>query len=268
VKWVLEVILLCGQMCLGKQGENLARIVYFNEFEQWKDTFGEGTCEVLHQRNGDESPYPVALEIEDGKVCWKITNADTAVVGDGQCELRYIVDDVVVKSKILVTTVLPSLGDDVAEPPEPQKSWVDQVLEAADKVESATTHQPTIGKNNNWFIWDAEREEYIDSGVCAAGGGEGGQTGQDGGYYIPNIEQVDANTAKVSFKPSKHNMDDVADVNLTLPQGEKGEQGVKGEQGEPGHTPVKGVDYYTESDKQEIVSDVLASLPNASGVSF
>ena len=46
------------------------------------------------------------------------------------------------------------------------------------------------------------------------------------------------------------------------PQGEQGIQGPKGEQGEPGPkgdpgtngtTPVKGVDYYTESDKQEMV---------------
>lgn len=35
-----------------------------------------------------------------------------------------------------------------------------------------------------------------------------------------------------------------------------------------GKTPEKGTDYWTEEDKTEIVSDVLASLPNASGVSF
>lgn len=37
---------------------------------------------------------------------------------------------------------------------------------------------------------------------------------------------------------------------------------------EDGHTPVKGTDYWTAADKTEIVNDVLAALPNASGVSF
>lgn len=31
-------------------------------------------------------------------------------------------------------------------------------------------------------------------------------------------------------------------------------------QGEPGYTPVKGVDYFTEADKEEIVALVLAAL--------
>ena len=35
-----------------------------------------------------------------------------------------------------------------------------------------------------------------------------------------------------------------------------------------GHTPVKGVDYWTPADKQEIVEDVLAALPVAEGVGF
>ena len=38
--------------------------------------------------------------------------------------------------------------------------------------------------------------------------------------------------------------------------------------GEPVKTPEKGVDYWTESDKAEIVAEVLAALPNAEGASF
>lgn len=43
---------------------------------------------------------------------------------------------------------------------------------------------------------------------------------------------------------------------------------VKGPKGDEGHTPVKGVDYYTDSDKTELVNAVLAALPDASNVSF
>lgn len=164
-----EIASLCGQICLGKQGENLARIVYFDEPSAWVNTFGEGKCELLHQRNGDESPYPVALDLENDRVCWKITASDTAIVGDGKCELHYSVDGIIVKSKIWTTTVLPSLSGEVVDAPEPQKTWVDEVLSAAEKVESATTHQPKIGENGNWLVWNTETMEYIDSGVSAKG---------------------------------------------------------------------------------------------------
>ena len=72
----------------------------------------------------------------------------------------------------------------------------------------------------------------------------------------------------------------------------KGEQGIQGIQGEAGYTPVKGVDYfdgvngtdgkdgvdgktpvkgtdyYTEADKQEMVTLVLNALPNGEEVSY
>lgn len=44
--------------------------------------------------------------------------------------------------------------------------------------------------------------------------------------------------------------------------------GAKGDPGEPGHTPEKGVDYWTESDKAEIVADVLEELPVWDGGSY
>ncbi len=52
------------------------------------------------------------------------------------------------------------------------------------------------------------------------------------------------------------------------PQGPVGPRGPKGEDGKNGRTPEKGVDYWTAQDKADIVNDVLAALPNASGVSF
>ena len=133
---MFEVTSLCGQICLGKQGENLARMVYFDEPATWKETFGEGKCELLHQRNGDEAPYPVVLDTEDGRVCWKITSSDTAIVGEGKCELHYSVDGVIVKSKIWKTSVLESLGGEIAEPPAPYQGWVDEVLGAAERIET------------------------------------------------------------------------------------------------------------------------------------
>lgn len=64
---------------------------------------------------------------------------------------------------------------------------------------------------------------------------------------------------------------DKGDKGDTGAQGKKGEPGEKGEPGVPGadgKTPVKGTDYFTEADKQEMVNAVLSALPTAEGVSF
>ena len=58
------------------------------------------------------------------------------------------------------------------------------------------------------------------------------------------------------------------DTGATGATGPKGEKGDPGPQGPAGKTPVKGTDYYTEGDKQEIVDAVLAALPNGNGVSY
>ena len=52
------------------------------------------------------------------------------------------------------------------------------------------------------------------------------------------------------------------------PKGEKGDTGDTGPAGANGYTPVRGTDYWTAADQEQIVSDVLAALPNAQGVSF
>ena len=46
-------------------------------------------------------------------------------------------------------------------------------------------------------------------------------------------------------------------LNLVLPKGDKGD-----------NTPVKGTDYWTSADKQEIVQDVLDALPTWTGGSY
>ena len=52
------------------------------------------------------------------------------------------------------------------------------------------------------------------------------------------------------------------------PQGAKGDKGDTGPQGPAGKTPVKGADYFTATDKQELVDAVMAALPNGNGVGY
>ena len=61
----------------------------------------------------------------------------------------------------------------------------------------------------------------------------------------------------------------LGDIDTGKPsRGEMGPQGPQGEQGTPGHTPVKGTDYWTADDQQTIVNDVLAALPTWNGGSY
>ena len=78
-------------------------------------------------------------------------------------------------------------------------------------------------------------------------GGENGVTphiGENGNWYIGNTD---------TGKPSR---------------GVAGAKGDTGATGTDGKTPVKGTDYWTESDKQEIVNDVIAALPDGTEVSY
>lgn len=58
------------------------------------------------------------------------------------------------------------------------------------------------------------------------------------------------------------------DTGATGPQGPKGDPGEKGDPGAPGKTPVRGTDYWTAADKQEIVNSVIAALPDGTEVSY
>lgn len=55
------------------------------------------------------------------------------------------------------------------------------------------------------------------------------------------------------------------------PKGDTGAQGPTGDtgpQGPAGHTPIKGTDYFTEADKEELVNAVLSALPAAEEAMF
>ena len=51
-------------------------------------------------------------------------------------------------------------------------------------------------------------------------------------------------------------------------KGDTGPQGPQGDKGDKGDTPVKGVNYYTQDDKIEMVNAVLSALPTWTGGSY
>lgn len=86
---------------------------------------------------------------------------------------------------------------------------------------------PHIGANGNWYIGDD------DTGKPSRG--EQGAKGEAGPKGDPGEK------------------------------GDKGDPGTPGKNGTDGHTPVKGTDYWTASDKSEIVAEVVSALPKYEG---
>lgn len=66
---------------------------------------------------------------------------------------------------------------------------------------------------------------------------------------------------------NKDTLDLLSDSNGKL-QYNGSDVGLKGDKGADGKTPVKGTDYWTESDKAEIVADTLAALPTWTGGNY
>lgn len=57
------------------------------------------------------------------------------------------------------------------EPPEDVYNEImekcNEAVKVADNANDAATHQPKIGENNNWFVWDIESKVYVDTGIMA-----------------------------------------------------------------------------------------------------
>lgn len=159
---------------LAYQGENKAHKVIVH-YGKWAEEYGEGTLGIMIQRPGDEAPYLAGAVVVGANhtVEWTILAQDLAFRGYGKVQFRYTVDDVIVKSKLFDFKVERSL-DDLVNPPSVWQSYIDIVASdraraeaAAGKAEEATVHAPIPGSNGNWFIWDQDAEDYLDSGEPA-----------------------------------------------------------------------------------------------------
>lgn len=77
--------------------------------------------------------------------------------------------------------------------------------------------------------------------------------GEDGFSPIVDVEQTE--------KGHKITITDKEDVQtFEVLNGADGQNGKDGADGRDGYTPIKGTDYFTEADKDELVEDVIANI--------
>lgn len=161
---------------LGREGENLATRVVF-DVSDWDG--GSGSIHLLHQRSCDETPYPCPITVGAGYAVWVITETDVAVAGRGRAELRYLDGAVCVKSSIFKTSVTASLGAEGEIPPDPEASWVNKVLSAADSIADSADRAAKSAKEAENAVYRG-LETAKQSGVFDGPQGPKGDTGATG----------------------------------------------------------------------------------------
>ena len=137
-----------GIIRLGKQGENeVLQVIWRGIVPEWEEKYGAGEFQLAVRRNQDTAPYIANIELDGGDIVWTITSAETARVGDGECELTYTVGDSIAKSQIWTITVCESLtGQEPVDPPEPAKNWVDVVIKSSSDAKQSATESAESAK--------------------------------------------------------------------------------------------------------------------------
>ena len=106
-------------------------------------------------------------------------------------------------------------------------------------------------------------------GIAIGSGGTGGASTAEGVSYtndaMPNVANVKTALDEIVPKSHTHSNKFVLDK-LSVTGGKLQYDG--SDVGLKGDTPVKGTDYWTPADKQEIVADTLAALPTWTGGSY
>ena len=128
-------------VALGFAGENLARTVEW-DIGPWVEIYGEGEVQLLAKRPVDKNPYPVVVTRDGNSVLWTVRKEDLwDGTEHGMAQLLYLMDgEVVARSKEFLTKTRKAIEGDVQECSEPERDWVEQVLQSvASAEESAGT---------------------------------------------------------------------------------------------------------------------------------
>ena len=176
---------------------------------------GDGEAQLLYQRPGDEAPYAVTLTREGDVVSWKVIKRDVARPGRGWLQLVYTAGETEALSPKLATYAAPSLGQET-DPPEEERPWYDEALQAAKDAEEAADRA----------------EDAADRAEAAAEGGVGGTSNL---LWRPTV----SDDGEISWAQSASDTPPET-VNIMGPQGPAGADGAQGEQGPPGPQGPKG----------------------------
>lgn len=265
-------------LAIGRRGENDARRVVF-DLSAWRGDYGEGTVQLLHQRAGDESPYPCALTVEGDTAYWPIRAADVSKAGWGSAQLHYYVGDTLAKSAIWRTVTADALGDPSEPPEDPARAWfaairkqignLDELTtEAKDNLVAAINEAAKTGSgsgsvsmrvDNGYIQYSTDGEASWDNLIATAdlqgAKGDPGTDGKDGKDGITPHIGDNGNWylgGTDTGKPSR---------GATGPAGADGKAGGQGPRGDPGATPNLQIGTVTTLGAGEDASASISGTP-------
>lgn len=212
--------------------------------------------------------------IEGDTIAYTFTPQTTSVCGIVRCEVKlYGGDDKLITSPVFLLMVQETVyneGDTIASSDEVQ-ALTALVSEASSLVQTVETKLENGEFNgppgpagpagaDGTVSFESLTEEQI-AMITGPQGPEGQQGPQ--GPQGPQGSQGDPGPQGPHGDPGPQ-----GPKGDPGPQGPKGEAGTQGPEGPSGYTPQRGVDYWTASDQQQIVQDVLSALPNGDEVSY
>lgn len=213
---------------LGRLGENEHRGIQF-PISEYAQMYPNATYTLINQRPGDATSYPVAnTSVEGVYLLWTVTSADLTSEGQGKCELLVMQGDVIAKSVIYLTSVLPAL-DGSGAAPEPWQSWQTVFAGLKDDAEDAAEDaaQSATEAAGSATSADQSAQNAQTAAQQAAGAS---QAVQNLGVAAETLTPGSAASVTKTVDP------ETGAVSLTfgIPAGEQGIQGERGPQGEQG----------------------------------
>ena len=160
-----------GTIRLGYVSDNEATVIQFPIANIIALLGNGGDFYLLHRRPEDETAYAVPssqITTDDAFLYWTVAAYDVAQCGNGECQLQYRIGSVIKMTQKWRTAICASLVDG-GEVPTPYQTWLDDLADIADRCEDAEAHYPQIGANGNWFVWDVQSEDWVDTGFPSGG---------------------------------------------------------------------------------------------------
>lgn len=240
--------------------------------------FDEGAVlRVAFISDGDDEAVPATGTVENGALSIpipddKFFDLDEDGGDDGRIRAYFaVVDEDSVTTEYCVVIPLldaPPLSDPYEDATPAQRSAIDEIIRqmvttaeaaetakqkaetAADKSETNVTKYPKI-VGGNWYVWDADAEAFVDTGIKAVG--EDGKDGQPGAAGQPGTAGKDGQDG---YSPSAkvETVTDGARITITDKSGTTATTITNGKDGQPGAAGKDGVDGVSPTAKVETVS--------------
>lgn len=232
-------------------------------------TPASGAAARIQGTKPDGKGFEYSATLSGNTVTANITDQMTPVAGLVRCQVVITEGDNVTGTFVFMMDVQKSALPSDTDMSASEYQLVEELLE---EVIGAAGHAPIIGVNGNWWIWDVQADDYVDSGVDASitvsiaditmlepgatpyvtntgtntdpifhlyiprgATGSKGDPGNAGGFGTPTAT-IDGNTGTPSVEVSASGPDTAKIFSFAF-HNLKGVQGEKGDTGNTGPTP-------------------------------